>query len=311
MSASFWEGAKGAYSPPTAQPRRAVRGALEAEAFTLIELLVVIAIIAILASMLLPALAKAKMQAQRTQCTSNEKQLTLAWYMYPDDNNNRLPPNHDGATANPAINWIAGWINFTPDNPDNINISYLQNGLLAPYCKKQISIYKCPADRYTALELGVPKDRVRTYSLNGFLEGGAYIAEKAAQGIPPDQSHWYNQNNHPILAAYNKTADFTAKQSPSSLFVFAEEHPDSINDGWMNVRSGNGVYWEDLPACYHGKGTMFSFADGHTQWHEWHSPKYTCPPPTLPATPINQWVPGVDLTDVNWALTNATYQIAP
>ena len=64
-------------------------------AFTLIELLVVVAIIAILASLLLPALGKAKEAGKAAHCRGNEKNLILAWMMYHQENDDKIVGAHD------------------------------------------------------------------------------------------------------------------------------------------------------------------------------------------------------------------------
>src|SRR5579864_4497843 len=139
-------------------------------AFTLIELLVVIAIIAILAAMILPALAKAKTKAQGIYCLNNEKELTLAWLQYADDNQNNLVPNHDGGVTDYNLSWVPGWLDFQPNNTDNTNVNYLMLSKIAPYTKTK-SIYKCPADIYNCKEGGQMLARVRSVSMNGFIEG--------------------------------------------------------------------------------------------------------------------------------------------
>ena len=187
-------------------------------AFTLIELLVVIAIIAILAALLLPALSKAKVKAQGIMCMSNGKQLGLAWLMYADDNNGVCCQNMEGGDPN-TPSWVLGWENFIPDNTENTNLQMLTQGLLWPY-SKSAGIYKCPADTYLALQGTQKLPRLRSLSMNAYIQGNGYAGSGQT---------WY-----PNYRCYNKLTDIV-NPKPTDLFVFVDEHPDSINDGWLIV----------------------------------------------------------------------------
>ncbi|HTL17903.1 MAG TPA: type II secretion system protein [Patescibacteria group bacterium] len=260
-------------------------------AFTLIELLVVIAIIAILASMILPALSKAKAKAQGVYCLGNQKQLTVAWLMYADDNQANLVPNHDGGTTDYNLSWVPGWLNFVPDNTDNTNLNFLLQSKIGPYTKSA-GIYKCPADVYPCKERGQLLPRVRSVGMNGFIEGNAYKGEH-----DPYSSHWY-QN----YFSYQKMTDIM-HPPPSLLWVFVDEHPDSINDGWTIINPTDLNNWTDLPASYHNGACGFGFADGHAEVHKWLEQSTK-----VPVDPNRQYngFPANNSRDIKWIVERST-----
>ena len=119
--------------------------------FTLIELLVVIAIIAILAAMLLPALGRSKLKAQGIQCMANHRQLTLAWKMYTDDNQDVLLFS-SGVKRNwsPDVYgvWCTGAMDFDPSNRSNWDTGVdIEKSPMWPYCRQNAASGGVPAIR--------------------------------------------------------------------------------------------------------------------------------------------------------------------
>lgn len=215
--------------------------------FTLVELLVVIAVIAVLMAILMPALRLAKDQAYAVVCVSNLRNLSLAWFVYADENdgqlvNGHIPKNNDL----PRVYWVLApqdinW-NYTGENPTvEDKLRGIRRGKLFPYVK-DVDVYHCPNDQRRR-----DPDQLafRSYSMAGGVNG-----ERGFGAVPVEMIDEIKQ--------------------PGSKYVFVEESDKrKWNIGSWVLNPKNKDKWIDPLAPWHNKRSTLGFADGHAEKHRW------------------------------------------
>lgn len=212
--------------------------------FTLVELLVVIAIIALLMALLMPALERAREQGKRAMCLNNLKQLTLAWNLYADDNEDKLVNGATGYsdTGPPQISWGDHWdeiawvdVSFPPSDWDTV-LQQIKAGALWPYAKN-VKLYRCPT--------GLAGEAL-TYSIMFSMNS---VNHNWTQGV---------------AGAHVKSR--SEIQKPAYRLVFIDEGhmtPDAYAVYYRDER------WFDDAPVRHGDGATVSFVDGHIEHHKW------------------------------------------
>ncbi len=238
--------------------------------FTLIELLVVISIIALLVSILMPALGLARKQATMAVCVSNQKSLGLSYTMYAGDNDDLLvigyvnfinqdnnAPWNRYAWCRPPLVYNGATQVDTLD--DNVTLESRQNGIKAGKLFKyneSVDVYHCPGDnrliKGTSLGSSSRYQIFRSYSL-------------------PDNLSTYT---------YENIKRITSIKNPAESFVFVEDGYDGqaanfCHGGWSMyfdtaITGDDYALWDNL-GLYHGDAATFSFADGHAESHKWES----------------------------------------
>jgi prepilin-type N-terminal cleavage/methylation domain-containing protein/prepilin-type processing-associated H-X9-DG protein len=244
------------------------------DGFTLVELLVVIAIIALLMAVLLPALTKARRVTKRVVCTSNMKQLVVAWVVYTDNSDGKLV-NGGQAIQGPALPGKYGGVkepfwctplcpiaatdevgtfateryDWTSSLPYAERLSLLRRGALFKYAPNE-KMYRCQE----AKDKNVHRTYVMPVSMNAWCSFCGYPG--GAESLVAKRIGQIKKSKERIVFFEEKNLTDDAVQFPYSA-------------------AGNPTWdpWDKISGNMHESGANFGFADGHSEYRKWESPE--------------------------------------
>lgn len=261
-------------------------------AFTRIDLLVVILAAALIAG--LAASSNSASSAKLTKCVGNFRQLIAAWQLYAADYDGRLIGNHHGGEAqggaagrdrqkNP---WAGGWLDWSTAR-DNTNTVFLidpKYARIAAYTGREPSLFKCPEDNYVSASQKARgwSSRARSYSMNGTVGPG-------------------NVSTGPFSSFYYPARFLFQIPNPAELYVFLEDHPDSINDPlYFPPDTTRHI---EVVSNLHSGGAAFAMADGSTTFRLWKGPLAQLPVTLGPSS-------GLDDTssDITWLREHSVHR---
>jgi prepilin-type N-terminal cleavage/methylation domain-containing protein len=206
--------------------------------FTLIELLVVIAIIALLLSILMPALKRVKESGKRAQCLFNARSLATAWSMYVEENDGRLPIAYTWTDPDGWIRDIPGYATNPEQASAELQLEALEGGLLFPYLSTT-KVFRCPVAKINEL---------RTYSMTHALNGA------------PATEAWAGTTK--ILKRFSEI------KNTGNRIVFLDDFIRDWDACWM-IYNDRPQWWNTTPIRHGSGGNVFAFADTHSEFWSW------------------------------------------